>query len=66
MADGWGDPWGKISKYNLFVQRDTKFGAFKLFYKWDEPLLTERQAMGVDPYGPNVYIDVTPNLIIYQ
>lgn len=66
VADGWGDPWGKISKYNLFVQRDTKFGAFKLFYKWDEPLLTERQAMGVDPYGPNVYIDVTPNLIIYQ
>ncbi|MFN8492217.1 MAG: DUF4115 domain-containing protein [Caldilineaceae bacterium] len=66
VADGWGDPWGKISKYNLFVQKDTKFGAFKLFYKWDEPLLTERQALGVDPYGPNVYIDVTPNLVIYQ
>lgn len=65
-ADGWGGPWGKISKYNAFVDQTTKFGAFKLFYKWDEPLLTEREALGVDPYAGTTFIEVTPNLIMYQ
>ncbi|CAN5791969.1 hypothetical protein BH10CHL1_BH10CHL1_48610 [soil metagenome] len=65
-ADGWGDPWGKIGKYNAFVNKQTQFGAFKLFYKWDEPLMTERQTLGIDPYADNLYIEVTPNLIMYQ
>jgi LysM repeat protein len=66
-VDGWGGPWGKISKYNAFVDREnTGFSAFKLFYQWDEPLLGEREALGVDPYDDSASIEVMPNLIIYQ
>jgi hypothetical protein len=65
-ADGWGGPWGKMGKYNALVDKETEFSAFKLFYKWDDPLLTERQALGIDPYSNSAYIEVTPNLIIYQ
>ncbi len=67
-ADGWGDPGGKIWKYNNFFsgREDAKFSAFKLFYRWDEPVLTERQALGVDKYSEKTFIDVTPNMIIYQ
>jgi len=67
VADGWGGPWGKISKYNAFMDpQTTKFAAFKLFYRWDEPLLNERETLGVDPYAGETYMAVTPNLIIYQ
>ena len=67
VADGWGGPWGKISKYNDFMDANsTEFSAFKLFYRWDEPILTEREALGVDAYGGSAYMEVTPNLIIYQ
>ncbi len=65
-ADGWGGPWGKISKYNTFMDEATRFSAFKLFYRWDEPLLTPREALGIDGYGEGGYIEVTPNLIMYQ
>lgn len=68
VADGWGDPGGKIWKYNNFFsgREDAKFSAFKLFYRWDEPLLSERQALGVDKYSEKTFIDVTPNVVIYQ
>jgi len=67
VADGWGGPWGKISKYNAFMDpQTTQFTAFKLFYRWDEPILNEREALGVDPYAGETYMAVTPNLIIYQ
>jgi hypothetical protein len=65
-ADGWGGPWGKISKYNWFMDEQTRFTAFKLFYRWDEPLMTPREALGIDGYGEQGFIEVTPNLIIYQ
>ncbi len=65
-VDGWGSPWAKITKYNEFVDSTTKFSAFKLFFGWDEPLLSERQALGEDAYLPDLAIDVTPNMIIYQ
>jgi hypothetical protein len=65
-VDGWGGPWGKISKYNSLVNEETPYISFKLFYRWDEPLLNERQALGEDPY-PNIgYMEITPNMIIYQ
>lgn len=68
VADGWGDPGGKIWKYNSFFsgRDDAKYAAFKLFYRWDVPLLTERQALGVDKYNDKLYVGVTPNMIIYQ
>jgi LysM repeat protein len=65
-VDGWGPPYGKISKYNHFVNRATSFAAFKLFYRWDEPLLSEREALGEDGYAGTHFIETTPNLIIYQ
>lgn len=67
-ADGWGDPWGKITKYNNFFA-DTgavKYTAFKMFYRWDEPVLTAAQSFGVEPYNDSLGIEVTPNMIIYQ
>ena len=66
-VDGWGGPWGKISKYNSFVTSDSPYSAFKLFYQWDEPLLTPHEVLGNQPYrGSDFFMDVTPNLIIYQ
>lgn len=66
-VDGWGGPWGKISKYNSFITPDSPFVAFKLFYRWDEPLMTPDEALGNLPHaGTDFFIDVTPNLIIYQ
>jgi uncharacterized protein YnzC (UPF0291/DUF896 family) len=66
-VDGWGGPWAKISKYNAFITPDSPFAAFKLFYQWDEPVLTPRQALGEEQYADmDLLIDVTPNMIIYQ
>jgi hypothetical protein len=66
-VDGWGGPWGKISKYNSLVTTESPFTAFKLFYRWDEPLLLPDEALGNRPYrGSDFFMDVTPNLIIYQ
>jgi murein DD-endopeptidase MepM/ murein hydrolase activator NlpD len=65
-ADGYGPAWPKISKYNLFMDPNVRFTGFKLFYQWDEPLLTERQVLGIDPYTGIGYIETTPNLIVYQ
>ncbi|RIK35305.1 MAG: hypothetical protein DCC55_30720 [Chloroflexi bacterium] len=65
-VDGWGPPYGKITKYNLFVNQESPFASFKLFYRWDEPLLTEREALGEDGYAGTHFIETTPNMIIYQ
>ncbi len=67
-ADGWGDPWGKITKYNdFFAENDqVKYTAFKMFYRWDVPVLTDAQSMGVEPFNENLGVKVTPNMIIYQ
>jgi len=66
-VDGWGVPWAKISKYNSFITPDSPFAAFKLFYRWDEPILTPDQALGEEMYADSeVGIEITPNMIIYQ
>lgn len=67
-VDGWGGPWNKISKYNAFVNSSTEFSAFKLFYQWDQPVLSEAVAIGADEYSEShsFRIETTPNLIIYQ
>lgn len=66
-VDGWGGPWGKISKYNSLVNVDSPFVAFKLFYRWDEPLLLPDEVLGNRPYrGSDFFMDVTPNFIIFQ
>jgi hypothetical protein len=65
-VDGWGGPWGKISKYNALVNETSPFVAFKIFYRWDEPLLSETHALGEEAYPELGYMEITPNLIIYQ
>ena len=65
-ADGFGPPSPKITKYNVFMDPYVPFTGFKLFYQWDEPLMTERQTLGIDPWGESEYIETTPNLIVYQ
>jgi len=65
-ADGWGTPWAKISKYNAFIDKSTKFAGIKLFYRWDDPIMSEREMLGIDQHPNQDYIDITPNLIIYQ
>jgi len=64
-ADGWGPPKGKIKKYNGFMTQNSFFTGFKLFYQWDKPVMTERQALGID-FGGEYKMQITPNLIIYQ
>ncbi|MGB0384426.1 MAG: LysM peptidoglycan-binding domain-containing protein [Ardenticatenaceae bacterium] len=65
-ADGWGGPRAKVEKYNIFVEENTEFTGFKLFYRWDVPLITEREALGLDRAANSDYVETTPNMIIYQ
>jgi LysM repeat protein len=65
-ADGFGDPPTKVAKYNDFMDDSVPFAGYKLFYQWDEPLMTERQTLGIDESLGIGYMQVTPNLIIYQ
>lgn len=68
VADGFGAPGPKIVKYNDFFPADTpvRYTGIKLFNHWDEPLLTNAQALGVERYTQKTFIDVTPNIIIWQ
>ena len=66
VADGFGYPWPKIAKYNAFMSPIAKFTGFKLFYRWDEPVMTEREVMGVDMHPNITFMEVSPNLVIYQ
>jgi hypothetical protein len=67
-ADGWGDAGNKIWKYNRFFSNrtDVKYTCFKLFNRWDEPVLSEAQAIGVEPWSSKLSVEVAPNMIIYQ
>lgn len=65
-VDGFGNPYVKTWKYNALVDEYTPFTSFKLFYGWDEPLMTPRQALGVDATEHTDFIEITPNMIQYQ
>ena len=54
------------AKYNVLVDANTPFTSFKLFYGWDEPLMTPAQALGVDGTEHTDFIEITPNMIQYQ
>jgi hypothetical protein len=58
VADGFGGPAAKISKYNAFI-RDSgvSHGGLKLFYKYDEPLLEPEDVLALTP---------VPDVVIYQ
>lgn len=67
-ADGYGDAGAKIWKYNHFFtgRDDVKYAAFKLFYRWDKPVLSDAEALGTDPWSSKTRMEVTPNMLIYQ
>lgn len=57
-ADGFGGPGSKIGDYNQY-KRETGFeyGGLKIFYRYDNPLLTPEDVLSLDP---------PPRLVIYQ
>lgn len=56
--DGFGGIGPKIGGYQRYALSDyAERSAFKLFYRWDEPVMTPEQIMGLDD---------PPDYIIYQ
>jgi hypothetical protein len=56
--DGFGPPRLKRSSYAAWVAREpVQFTGFKLFYRYDRPLMTPAEVLKVDP---------VPHLVIYQ
>jgi LysM repeat protein len=65
-VDGFGVPYVKIWKYNALVDESSPFTSFKIFYRWDEPVMTPAQALGIDASEQTDFIEITPNMIQYQ
>ena len=56
--DGFGNPYVKLTKYDLYATADyAERAAIKLFYHWDAPLMTP---------GRLLSLDNPPDLVIYQ
>jgi hypothetical protein len=57
-ADGFGGPGAKIGDYNQYRQEaGFEYGGFKLFYDYDQPVMTPEQVLGLEP---------PPSVVIYQ
>ena len=57
-ADGFGSPKLKTDSYNYLIRNEpVGFPGFKLFYRQDDPLMSARDVLALDP---------PPILIIYQ
>jgi hypothetical protein len=57
-VDGWGPPDMKRDTYGVVIGPDPiEYHGFKLWYRQDEPLMTEAEVLALDP---------SPDLIIYQ
>ena len=56
--DGWGPPWSKQEKYTaLATNEPVEYAGFKLFYRWDKPMMTEEEVLALVP---------RPAFIVYQ
>jgi hypothetical protein len=56
--DGWGGPWPKTEGYLAYALAPyAERSALKLFYKWDEPLMTPAEVMA---------LATPPAYVIYQ
>jgi hypothetical protein len=56
--DGHGPPWMKADSYAVVItQQPIEFHGIKLFYPFDDPLMTPEEVLAFDP---------PPDLIIYQ
>jgi hypothetical protein len=57
-ADGFGSPGSKVGDYDQYkTETGFEYGGFKLFYVYDEPLMTPEDVLSLDP---------PPRLVIYQ
>ncbi len=57
-ADGFGPPFPKVSDYHQYAgEPGFEYGAFKLFYQYDLPLMTPAQVLALKP---------RPVFVIYQ
>lgn len=57
-ADGFGGPEAKFSKYGMLVRaQPMQYGAFKVFYQQDAPVLEPSQVLALDP---------APAIVTYQ
>jgi hypothetical protein len=57
-VDGWGPPDMKRDTYGVVVGPDPiEYHGFKLWYRQDEPLMTEAEVLALNP---------SPDMIIYQ
>ncbi len=57
-VDGFGTPEAKISDYRIFdKQQLIQYPGFKLFYKWDRPLMSPSAVLKMDP---------PPLMVMYQ
>lgn len=56
--DGFGSPEAKLENYDIFVKNELiEYGAIKMFYRQDDPLLTPDVLVNLDP---------PPLVVIYQ
>jgi hypothetical protein len=56
--DGFGSPEAKLANYDIFVRDELiEFGAIKMFYRQDDPVLTPDIIVNLDP---------PPLVVIYQ
>jgi len=57
-ADGFGGPGAKIADYNQYQnEADFEYGGFKIFYRYDMPVMTPEGVLKLNP---------PPTLVIYQ
>jgi hypothetical protein len=57
-ADGFGGPGAKIADYNQYkMETGFEYGGFKIFYRYDEPVMTPEEVLSLEP---------SPVLVIYQ
>jgi len=57
-VDGFGTPEAKIGDYRIFdKQQLIQYPGFKLFYRWDQPLMSPSGVLKLDP---------PPLMVMYQ
>ena len=57
-VDGFGTPEAKIGDYRIFdKQQLIQYPGFKLFYRWDQPLMSPSEVLKMDP---------PPLMVMYQ
>lgn len=56
-VDGFGTPEEKRETYRVMTENPIEFHGFKLWYRQDEPLMTEEEVLALDP---------SPDIVIYQ